>query len=167
MKMGFQVSWLDTIPYKSVNFIYRLYKGGRAFCEAAGGRLPSEAEWEYAARGGTTTRYYCGDDAACIDGIAWYYDNSGSGTHPVGEKTANAFGLYDMLGNVWEWVEDCWHSDYTGAPLNGEVWGGGDCTYRVLRGGSWLNNAWTLRASFRNADDHDCRLRRYGFRCVQ
>jgi len=136
----------------------------KAFCEAIGGRLPSEAEWEYAARAGTTTRYYCGDDAACLDAVAWY---TGSATHHVGEKTANAFGLYDMLGNVWEWVEDCWHSDYTDAPSTGEVWSGGDCFYRVSHGGSWNNNSRGLRASFRNRLVPDNMGRYFGFRCSQ
>jgi len=139
----------------------------RAFCEAIGGRLPSEAEWEYAARAGTMTRYYCGDDAACLDGIAWYNANSGSATHRVGEKTANAFGLYDVLGNVWEWVEDCWHSDYTGAPSTGEVWSGGDCRYRMLRGGSWGNDTRYLRVSDRDKYEPAYRGWGYGFRCSQ
>ena len=110
----------------------------KAYCEAIGGRLPSEAEWEYAARAGTTTPWTCVDaTSSCLGGIAWYCLNSGGTTHPVKGKTPNAFGLYDMLGNVWEWVEDCWHDSYTGAPSTGGVWSGGDCSNRVLRGGSW------------------------------
>jgi len=138
----------------------------KAFCEAIGARLPSEAEWEYAARGGTTTRYYCGDDAECLDGIAWYTGNSGSETHSVKGKDANAFGLYDMLGNVWELVEDCWHSDYTGAPSTAEVWSGGDCSYRVVRGGSWYDHGRRLRASNRIVEEPWDVTKYSGFRCV-
>jgi formylglycine-generating enzyme required for sulfatase activity len=103
-------------------------------------RLPSEAEWEYACRAGTTMRYYWGDDSSYtqIGSFAWYSDNSGSTTHIVGGRTFNAFGLYDMSGNVWEWCEDDYHSSYTGAPTNGSAWvdsprGSG----RVDRGGGW------------------------------
>jgi len=105
----------------------------KEFCELVGGRLPSEAEWEYAARAGTTTKYYCGDAPSCLDGIAWYFDNSNNQTHPVGQKTPNAFGLYDMLGNVWEWVADCRHDNYNDAPPTGGVWAGGDCFYRNIQ----------------------------------
>ncbi len=143
--------------------------GAKAFCEWVGGRLPSEAEWEYAARGGTTTKYYCGDDASCLDDIAWYWDNSENGTHPVAQKDPNAFDLYDMSGNVWEWVEDCFHDNYENAPENGQVWEDGNCLMRVLRGGSWDEDGgteWTLRVSrrgsyFPTAPDDDG-----GFRCV-
>ena len=104
-------------------------------------RLPSEAEWEYACRAGTTTRFYWGDDPdySQIDGYAWYYGNNvPNGPKPVGGKLPNAFGLYDMSGNVWEWCEDDWHDDYTGAPTNGNAWadsprGSG----RLVRGGGW------------------------------
>jgi len=98
----------------------------RQVCQKIGGRLPTEAEWEYAARAGTETKFYCGDD--CLDSIAWHGGNSGLQTHPVKQKKANAWGLYDMLGNVWEWVEDCNSKPY-------EVFS--DCSVNVLRGGSW------------------------------
>lgn len=137
----------------------------KTFCEAVGGRLPSEAEWEYAARAGTTLSFYCGLQTTCLVDIAWYSENSDSTTHPVGEKTANAFGLYDMLGNVSEWTEDCWHSDYTDAPSTGGVWSGGDCTYRVLRGGSWGNIG--LRASQRSRANPNLSYSYAGFRCAQ
>jgi formylglycine-generating enzyme required for sulfatase activity len=146
-----QVSWHDA----------------KAFCEWVGGRLPSEAEWEYAARAGTDTCYYCGDDPSCLDSIAWYSSNSGSTTHPVGGKTANAFGLYDMLGSLWEWAEDCRHEDYTGAPSGGGVWSGGDCTYRMLRGGSWSASARSLRISNRADNDPDLTYMDIGFRCAR
>lgn len=107
------------------------------FCKKIGGRLPSEAEWEYAAKAGTNTKYYCGDDDACNDSISWHELNSGGKTHPVGQKKPNAFGLFDMLGNVTEWAQECWHKDYTGAPSTSAVWEGGDCVNRMLRGGGW------------------------------
>ena len=135
-----------------------------AFCGIVGGRLPSEAEWEYAARGGTTTRYYCGDDRNCLDGIAWHYGNSvpehyvDRTTHPVGSKTANQFGLYDMLGNVWEWVEDCWSLDYH-SPEN--------CLYRTIRGGSCLRHPQYMRVSNRCNYHQDWGRNDIGFRCAR
>jgi formylglycine-generating enzyme required for sulfatase activity len=120
----------------------------KAFCEAIGGRLPTEAEWEYAARGGTRTRFYCGDDYACLDGIAWFEDNSGERKQPVGGKAPNAFGLYDMLGNVFEWTGDL-YGEYSAedqvdprGPLTGND--------RVFRGGSfYAYSPYGLRVSFR------------------
>jgi len=114
-------------------------------------RLPSEAEWEYACRAGDADKYCGGDD---VDRVGWYgaasdsEGNSDKMTHPVGSKQANAFGLYDMSGNVWEWVEDPWHDTYAGAPADGSVWQG-DGTKRVIRGGSWLDYPLLARADFR------------------
>ena len=85
-------------------------------------RLPSEAEWEYACRSGSETEFFFGDDVGGLDKFAWYSENSEDKTHPVGEKKPNAWGLYDMHGNVWEWVEDDWHSSYKGAPNVGQAW---------------------------------------------
>ena len=138
-----------------------------AFCQAIGGRLPSESEWEYAARAGTTTKYYCGDLSSCLDGIAWYSDNSASSTHPVATKTANAFGLYDMLGNVWEWVGDCWNDNYDNAPANGNTWTYGDCSYRVRRGGGWGSDVRFVRASYRFGYFTADRSYYLGFRCAR
>jgi len=110
-------------------------------------RLLSEAEWEYAARAGTTTRYWWGDG---IDRSKANYGGGERGTVPVGRYAANPFGLHDVHGNVWEWVEDCWNGSYSGAPSDGSAWLSGDCDRRVLRGGSWDNDPEWLRAAYRN-----------------
>lgn len=112
-------------------------------------RLLTEAEWEYAARAGSKTRYFFGDDEAELGQYAWYEGNSREETRPVGKRKANGFGLYDMHGNVWQWVEDCYHGSYEGAPSDGSAWATGDCRRRVLRGGAWVNAPEALRAATR------------------
>ena len=111
-------------------------------------RLPSEAEWEYAARGGSTA-YFLGDNDKLLAEYAWYSENSNSQTHPVGLKRANQFGLYDMLGNVWQWTQDCWNLNYIGAPTDGSAWTQGDCSQRVLRGGAFGFASQNVRFSYR------------------
>lgn len=138
------------------------------FAEWAGGRLPSEAEWEYAARAGTTAPYLEGASEADLDRVAWYDKNSGGRTHSVGEKGANAWGLYDVLGNVWEWVEDDWHDNYQDAPTDGsarvdERRSG----RRTVRGGSFGTDARRLRAASRYSLHPDSRDLYFGFRCAQ
>ena len=115
-------------------------------------RLLTEAEWEYAARAGTTTAYYWGDhigqgNANC-KGCGSQWDGKQQ-TSPVGSFAANRFGLYDVAGNVWQWVQDCYHPDYNGAPAEGSAWTSGDCSYRVVRGGSWFNLPRGHRTAFR------------------
>src|SRR5262249_15628282 len=117
------ISWGD-----AVEFCKRLSsKTGRAY------RLPTEAEWGFSCRANSTGRYCFGDDGGLLEQYAWYYGNSGNQTHPVGQKKANNFGLYDMHGNVWEWCEDVWHENYEGAPNDGSAWlEGGNDIYRVM-----------------------------------
>ena len=128
-----RVSWEDAQAFtRTLNT-----QAGRAVY-----RLPTEAEWEYAARAGTT-----GDRYGTVDAIAWYYENSGDRTHPVGGKTPNAWGLHDMLGNAWEWVDD-WYGDYPGGVVTDPT-GPGSGSGRVNRGCGWSDSARYCRAPFR------------------
>jgi formylglycine-generating enzyme required for sulfatase activity len=113
-------------------------------------RLPSEAEWEYACRAGTQTRYGFGDNDAQLGDYAWYGANSGQATHPVGQKQPNAFGIYDMHGNVWEWCQDWYHETYAGAPTDGTAWETPAGQYRVLRGGALNSYPEFYRSASRN-----------------
>ena len=117
-------------------------------------RLPSEAEWEYAARGGGASDALFADNAAALEDQAWYIANSRKAPRPVASKKPNAFGLHDLYGNVWEWVEDCFHASYAGLPLDGSAWTTA-CTspQRVLRGGSWSDEASSLRNRGRYAPE--------------
>jgi formylglycine-generating enzyme required for sulfatase activity len=130
-------------------------------------RLPYEAEWEYACRAGTTTRYSFGDSESELDDYAWYAKNSEDKTHPVGQKKANPWGLYDMYGNVWEWVQDEWHDSYDGAPADGSAWESGDGADRVICGGSWCLNARNCRSAYRNHFVSGYRGYSLGFRILQ
>jgi formylglycine-generating enzyme required for sulfatase activity len=112
-------------------------------------RLATEAEWEYAARAGTESDYYFGSQGDQLGDYAWYDDNSNETTHTVGQKLPNKFGLFDMYGNVWEWTEDCWNKNYSGAPTDGSAWVVGDCSMRVVRGGSWFNKLRSFKSSSR------------------
>jgi len=129
---------------------------------AKGYRLPTEAEWEYACRAGTTTAYNTG--VALDDDAAWYYSNSGYKTHEVGTKSANAWGLYDMHGNVWEW---CWDYLYEGFTSDSMIdpMGAPSGSHRVLRGGSWSDSA--ARSALRAASAPQFRYEGYGFRLVR
>jgi formylglycine-generating enzyme required for sulfatase activity len=128
-------------------------------------RLPTEAEWEYACRAGSTGMFCFGDDDGKLDQYAWYgYDKCGKKTHPVGQKKPNAWGLYDMHGNVWEWCEDWYDKDYYGKSLASDPQGPSRGEYRVLRGGSWLDNAGYCRSANRGWDwptdrDHNTGVR--------
>lgn len=130
-------------------------------------RLPSEAEWEYAARAGTTTRFWWGDDAGGAAARAWYKENAGGRTHPVGLKPANHFGLYDMAGNVWQWTADCYAESYADAPTDGSAAATGAACLRVDRGGSWYYPAWLLRPATRERNPADYRDTVMGFRVAK
>lgn len=130
-------------------------------------RLPTEAEWEYAARGGQLSRGYRYAGSDDPDKVAWYDDNSDIKTHPVGSKEPNELGLYDMTGNVWEWCEDQWHEHYTGAPEDGSAWISGGNRRRVLRGGSWCNGFINCRVAYRSWSNPTLRVINNGFRLAQ
>ena len=155
------VGWKDAKSY--VEWLSR--KTGKRY------RLLSEAEWEYVARAGTETKYHWGDEvgenrANCIGcGSRW----DGDRTAPVGSFPANDFGLYDVHGNVWEWVEDCWHRYYSEeTPSDGSAWtSGGDCGRRMLRGGSWNGNPWYSRSAIRLRGPAGDRFSNFGFRIAR
>ena len=169
------VSWNDAKAYVG----WLSGKTGKKY------RLLSESEWEYAARAGTTTRYYWGDGSSgqCdyangADralkrqqsgriGIVADCDDGHYRTAPVGSFKANVFGLHDMHGNVWEWVEDCWNASYAGAPSDGRVWESGDCGVRGSRGGGWSSSPGSLRAAFRGWLDSGDRYVSNGFRVAR
>jgi formylglycine-generating enzyme required for sulfatase activity len=130
-------------------------------------RLPSEAEWEYAVRAGTITGYSFGDDDSKLGEYAWYIENSGGKTHPVGKKRKNPWGLYDVYGNIWEWVQDEWHDTYNGAPADGSAWEDGVNAYRVNRGGSWFDNARYCRSALRYHYTPGSRFHFLGFRLLK
>jgi formylglycine-generating enzyme required for sulfatase activity len=129
-------------------------------------RLPTEAEWEYACRAGTQTKFSFGDDPSALGDYAWWNGNSGNAIHPVGQKKPNAWGLYDMNGNVWEWCAD-WYGEYQEGPItdpSGPATGG----HRVVRGGAWLNvETGCFRCASRRSHDLTYRGSRFtGFRCA-
>ncbi len=131
-------------------------------------RLPTEAEWEYACRAGSTTRWCFGDDPALLADYAWYSaNNTPSGAKVVGQKLPNAFGLYDMHGNVREWVQDWYHSSYTGAPADGSAWEDPVGSTRVLRGGACNASAVACRSASRYSRTPDRRYSYYGLRVVR
>lgn len=126
-------------------------------------RLPTDAEWEYACYGGSQTDYCGGNN---INSVAWFKENGNDQPHPVGQKKANFYGLYDMSGNVWEWVQDSYHKSYYGAPSNGDAWAG-DGAKRVLRGGSWGEKPKSVRATARFGFKSDSRYKFLGFRIAR
>ena len=168
--MGDNPSWLtgDDLPVEQVSwddvqeFIKKLNEkeGTDKY------RLPSEAEWEYAARAGTTTRYSFGDDKSKLGDYAWYIENSDGKTHPVGQKKPNSWGLYDMHANVWEWVQDSWHDRYNGAPADGSAWEGDGANRVVRSGGRWMF-ASGCRSAFRYHRDPCDRSSLIGFRLLR
>ena len=157
-----------SLPVETVS-----WEDARAFCtklsevaeERAAGRtyrLPTEAEWEYACRAGSAGKYSFGDTEAELGKLAWYDKNSGNTTHPVGEKQANAWGLYDMHGNVWEWCQDG-YGPYEAGPAS-DLSVPGSASHRVLRGGSWSNLGKVCRSALRSRYAPVYRDQLYGFR---
>ncbi len=143
------------------------------FCRRLSGRgegqyrLPSEAEWEYVCRAGSTTEFHFGGEDL-LDDYAWHEGNSGERTHAVGLKLPNAWGLHDMMGNVWEWCQDVWHGDYTGAPGDGSAWMEDAATQprRCLRGGAWNYDAMRCRSAYRSFEWKEFRADHIGIRVV-
>jgi formylglycine-generating enzyme required for sulfatase activity len=152
------VSWEDAQAY--IDWLNSRTSGGY--------RLPSEAEWEYACRAGSTTRYSYGDDESELGEYSWFEANSDRQSRPVGTKRPNAFGLYDMNGNVWEWCEDVWHKNYKGAPADSSAWiTSGDDTHRVHRGGAWNDSLDWLRSAAREGHPRHNRGCYNGFRIAR
>ncbi|WNV03775.1 formylglycine-generating enzyme family protein [Candidatus Methylospira mobilis] len=155
----------DACPVTSVN-----WHEAQVFAERLSARtgkkyrLPTEAEWEYACRAGEQRDFCGGDDP----GKAAWYGNTEGGAQKIGLKQPNAWGLYDMSGNVWEWTQDCKHADYNGAPADGSAWvDAGGCGSRILRGGSWLSGSQYSRAALRFAFSPEYRSGDFGFRIVR
>ena len=169
------VSWNDAKAYTD----WLSKRTGKTY------RLPSEAEFEYALRAGSTSRYWWGDDAPSskLENLTGGNDRSGSGRRwsnafggykdgywgpaPTMSFSANPFGLYDMGGNVSEWVADCWHDNYIRAPRTAEAWVNPGCTRRVIRGGSWGSAPEMVRSAYRQGAPADLRNARVGFRVVR
>jgi formylglycine-generating enzyme required for sulfatase activity len=167
------VSWRDAAEYAA----WLSHKTGQHY------RLPSDSEWEYAARAGSglarpwgartdraCTSANVADQSAAAQYPGWQIHPCKDGfvySAPVGSFQPNAFGLYDMLGNVFEWVQDCWHPDYRGAPTDGSAWLDGDCTQRGMRGGSWFTAPALVSTSARNRFEETYRSSSVGFRLVR
>ena len=128
-------------------------------------RLPTEAEWEYAARAGTTSKYSFGNSTNDLEDYAWYNKNSGYQIQPVGRKSPNTWGLFDMQGNVWEWVQD-WYGNYPSGSVTDHA-GTSLGSFRVNRGGSWSSKAFSCRSANRGYDYPDKRSNYVGFRLVR
>jgi len=174
---------MGTEPWKGEDYVregddypavYVSWDDAVAFCKKLSGmegrtyRLPTEAEWEYACRGGTQTAFSFGDDEADLEKYAWFsanaYKTKEKYAHRIAQKLPNSFGLYDMHGNVWEWCSD-WHGDYPSSPLR-DPQGPDSGSFRVLRGGSWVGAPNLVRCALRNSITPEYRVSNYGFRLV-
>ena len=173
-----RVTWLDAVNYcnalsraEELPEFYRIEGKNIEVRDRSGPgyRLPTEAEWEYACRAGSTTRFCYGDDGERLGEFAWYADNAGRVTHPVGEKRANAFGLYDMHGNVNEWCWDPYDATYYRESPADDPLGPSQAAFRVRRGGSWLTESAFLARSARRemAEPVTGRFNIVGFRVAR
>jgi formylglycine-generating enzyme required for sulfatase activity len=168
-----RVSWLDAVQFcnklsvrEGLAPAYRISGSSVTWDAMANGyRLPTEAEWEYACRAGTATAYHTGGSEADLARAGWYSGNAGSETHPVGKKAPNAWGLYDLHGNVWEWCWD-WYGEY-GSGTQRDPQGAADGSERVIRGGSWRNDARHCRSANRGRDDPSDAGDNLGFRVAR
>jgi formylglycine-generating enzyme required for sulfatase activity len=151
------VSWNDAMDY--INWLNE--QTGKTY------RLLTEAEWEYAARAGSEAAYTFGSDVKQLDAYAWYSGNSGGKAHPVGKKKPNRWGLYDMHGNIWEWVNDWYAEDYYKNSPQDNPTGPEKGVYRVLRGGSWFDNPTYVRSAGRSRGSPAYRLDGVGFRLAR
>ncbi len=156
------ISWTDATA-----FCDKLSEREKGQLGGAVYRLPTEAEWEYACRAGSTTRYSFGDDAARLAEFAWHNGNSGGKTHPVRGKGPNAWNLYDMHGNVWEWCQDWREEGYYGRSLGADPPAPAQAAYRVPRGGSWFDGPQRVRSAIRGRSAPDSRNFDLGFRAAR
>jgi len=167
-------TWYPQEGYDDHPAVCVTWYGAAQFCHSYGCRLPTEAEWEYAARGGTTAEYHFGDSELQLGEYAWYQANSKVGgfwgrrkSHPVGLKKPNQFGLYDILGNIWEWCYDWYAKDYyLNSPVKNPP-GPAAGKHKIIRGGSWYYDAHSLRSANRNWHKPFNWLCNVGFRCVK
>jgi formylglycine-generating enzyme required for sulfatase activity len=158
----------DDLPVEQISrvdaqkFIEKLsVKTGHAY------RLPSEAEWEFAALAGLQTEYPLADASKKLSDVAWYWENAEGETRVVGTRSANKFGLFDMFGNVDEWMADCYNSNYKNAPTNGSTWSEGSCQFGVVRGGSWAKPSKFLRSKYREQVHKEAKDDTLGFRVAR
>jgi formylglycine-generating enzyme required for sulfatase activity len=160
-------SYVPVSDYANHPVIEVSWYGARAYANWSGKRLPTEAEWEYAVRGGSKSKGYKYSGSNNVGDVAWYAGNSGSKTHPVGTKQSNELGLYDMSGNVWEWCADWYGNNYYDKSPYENPTGPSSGDYRVLRGGSWISNDCNVRCAYRGYCDPSGSDYSIGFRCVR
>ncbi len=164
--------WRSAEGYEKHPVVYVTWYGAKKYAEYYGMRLPTEAEWEKAARAGSKTKYSFGDSKSELGDYEWFNENSGNTTHPVGKKKPNAWGLYDMSGNVWQWCSDLYDENYYKVSANNNPQGPNSGRFRVLRGGCWSNYAgWGVAGWGRSADrsryfPEGPALDLVGFRCA-